>query len=505
VKRVIVLLALVSVLPGCAARLRDPVTPVVGPPVTEIPTPYGEALACLGRNVKNTKQFTVGVGAILDKSGKFSLNDGGYKVPQGPDLMAISALAKTRAVRLVERSDTRVIEWELKYANDKVLGDGPRVVQTPQGQTEVRYRGIYPGSLTGSDFYLIGAVTSVDYNVFSGGVEANVWGIGAGYREFRLLISVDLHLVDTRSSTIKEVASLSKQIVGYETQTNVFKFFGSVLVNYDGGTQINEPLSVGVRSVIERAVFDIVSDLYGIKDGECKALAREAELTVAGDSSGAKEAKAEAEHYAAEHATAEKAEDGTDAAADGKAAPEAQPAGASAAPVPPVSSEALAAPAGAPAAADATAPATRALLGIRTAPAAAGAGEASGAAAASPPADNGGAAGATPAASNSGATGASPAADNSGTSGPAPAAEKAAGPNPSHEEAAAPAAAPPAGSLSGAAPAGAAVGESMPPGATSTERPQPRPSAMEPVGRTQAAAVRPDGADQPAGDTAPTQ
>jgi curli biogenesis system outer membrane secretion channel CsgG len=261
-----------------ACSTTAPTSFLQGPAVISAPTLYSDALACLGRKVGSRPHLSVGIGTISDKTGKFSLEDGGYKVSQGLDLMVVSAFAKTKAVDLVERIDTRVVEWELKFANDKVLGDGPRVVNTAKGPEEVNYRGIYPGSLAGSDYYVVGGVTGLDYNIFSGGVQGSVSGIGGGRREYRLLVGIDMRLVDSRSSRIKGVATFQKEFIGVETEANVFRFFGSVLVDINAGTKVNEPMSLGVRAIIERATYDLISDLYDIPhDGECQEMVRKAE------------------------------------------------------------------------------------------------------------------------------------------------------------------------------------------------------------------------------------
>jgi curli production assembly/transport component CsgG/holdfast attachment protein HfaB len=59
----------------------------------------------------------------------------GRKITQGASLMAISALAKSGA-RLVERYDTSVSELELKYANNKLIGD--EVAATSARSTRAR-------------------------------------------------------------------------------------------------------------------------------------------------------------------------------------------------------------------------------------------------------------------------------------------------------------------------------------------------------------------------------
>jgi curli biogenesis system outer membrane secretion channel CsgG len=267
--------AVAVALAGCAS---NPVSVMRGPPVSTVETPYSAALACLSGAVPAaSKKFSIGVGAVTDKTGKFSLDDGGYKVSQGPELMVISALSKTNAVQLVERIDTRPLEWELKFANDKVLGDGEmRTISTPTGQQQVAYRGIQPGILAGSDYYLVGGITSIDYDIFSAGAEVNIAGYGGGAREYRLLVGVDLRLVDSRTGRVAGVASLEKQVVGVETKLNLFRFFGSRLYDLSAGTKKDEPMQLAVRAVIENAVFDLVANLYGGADATCRTLEQHA-------------------------------------------------------------------------------------------------------------------------------------------------------------------------------------------------------------------------------------
>ncbi|MDB5408453.1 MAG: putative protein involved in formation of curli polymers-like protein [Rhodospirillales bacterium] len=276
-RKLIVAAAILVSVSGCTSRNTSLLR---GPPIEEVVTPYAAALSCLAKvGGDEPNKPVVAVGAIADRTGKFSLDDGGYKVSQGPELMVMSALAKTRAVRLVERVDTRVVEWELKYANDKILGDGPRTMETDKGPVEVPYRGIKAGVLKGSDYYLVGGITSIDYNIFSGGAQVSVNNIGPSYREYRLLLSVDLRLVDSRTSEVKQTSTLHKQVVGYETTAGIFKFFGNTLIDFNLGAKKDEPVSLGVRAVLERSVFDLVTALLDTPEtAPCQELARQGEL-----------------------------------------------------------------------------------------------------------------------------------------------------------------------------------------------------------------------------------
>jgi curli production assembly/transport component CsgG/holdfast attachment protein HfaB len=67
------------------------------------------------------------------------------------------------------------------------------------------------------------------------------------------------------------VSSLQKQVLGYEVQANVFSFFGDYLVEFDAGRIQNEPLQLGVRAVVEMAVYQTLTDFLGLpKSPECE-------------------------------------------------------------------------------------------------------------------------------------------------------------------------------------------------------------------------------------------
>ena len=150
---------------GCVSPVAGPsgqyAKPIGNAPVTANPTPYSDGLVCMGHYARQSgyRAPRIAVGRILDYTGKADL-EGGRRVTQGASLMAISAFAKSGA-RLVERFDTSVSELELKYANNKLIGD-----EQPDN-----FRKITAGSIPGSDFYLVGGITELNYNIRSNGVD----------------------------------------------------------------------------------------------------------------------------------------------------------------------------------------------------------------------------------------------------------------------------------------------------------------------------------------------
>jgi curli production assembly/transport component CsgG/holdfast attachment protein HfaB len=209
----------------------------------------------------------IAVGRIADYTGKAEDN-GGRLVTQGASLMAISALAKA-GVPLVERYDTSVSEMELKYANNKLISDQPQP-PPPGGSPSGPYRKIMAGQIPGSDFYLVGGVTELNYNIRSVGLDAAggkqdpTKGSGEVTGQIYVMnIALDLRLVETKTEEVVDVQSYQKQIYGRQVGAGFFKFFGSNVIDVAGGEGALEPVQLAVRSVIERAMVEMVANLYG--------------------------------------------------------------------------------------------------------------------------------------------------------------------------------------------------------------------------------------------------
>lgn len=266
-----------AILAACAMSLSACVSPIAGPagryaspigdaPVTTNPTPYSEALVCLGEYARANHRASprIAVGRIADYTGKEEADGSGRKLTQGASLMAISALAKSGA-SLVERYDTSVSELELKYANNKLISDG-----TPGRDAPVDYRRIVAGQVSGSDYYLVGGITELNFNIRSSGLDAEggratATGlkITASGQLFVMNIGLDLRLVDTRSLQVVDVISYQKQIIGRQVGVGLFDFLGGNVYNVSAGEGGLEPIQLAVRSVVERAVLEMMANLYG--------------------------------------------------------------------------------------------------------------------------------------------------------------------------------------------------------------------------------------------------
>lgn len=215
-------------------------------PVTNNDTPYSQCLMKF-RQVPGNHLPMIAVGEVADKTGQINFDNDGRALSQGVSEMVMSALFKTGKAHLAERFDLRIPLAELKMVQQKLTDEQP---QTYRVKT--------------SDFVILGALTELNYNIVSDGLGVWVSGVGAGARTVVINVALDLRVVDSKSFAVRYVTSLQKQIYGFEVEANVFRFFGTQLVEFDGGRVQNEPLQLGVRSVVEMAVYQIMTDFLGL-------------------------------------------------------------------------------------------------------------------------------------------------------------------------------------------------------------------------------------------------
>jgi curli biogenesis system outer membrane secretion channel CsgG/outer membrane protein OmpA-like peptidoglycan-associated protein len=243
-------------------------------PVRSNVTPMSEPLACFGKKLKAQRKspISVAVGDVKDYTGKQG-QDEGYAITQGGALMAYTALGKMHGgVLLHERFDTRIAEAELVYGDRRQLGDGAQhqVPDPKTGQgTEVPWKPYFGGSIRQSQYFIVGGITELNYNIQSGGAEFAVSNVGPKARIFTMNIAVDLRIVGTQSLLVYDTVSLQKQISGYEVGVGVFRFFGSNLFDVNVGAKNQEPLQLGVRTAIEAAVMELVGSVANVDPTTC--------------------------------------------------------------------------------------------------------------------------------------------------------------------------------------------------------------------------------------------
>ena len=276
--------ALVAALAGCTGLTpvyRD-IAPITGPTPYINRTPMHAALMCVRKRVAAAPDIRFGVADFVDGTGA-TMGDtdvNGRYFSQRPDLMLVVALSKA-GVHLVNRSSTGVAEWEMKQAMDKRLGDGkPTVV----GNTRFDYRPVRAGEFLGSNYYIHGAITEINWNLSSDANEVGAFGLTAGRRTYRVSMAVDLVVSNSTTTEVVFARSYSKQLVGYETGAGVFRFVNAAVVPGSAvelfqaniGQKQNEPVQQALRWLVETAGYDIVSQIYG-RDPGCDALVPGAE------------------------------------------------------------------------------------------------------------------------------------------------------------------------------------------------------------------------------------
>ena len=183
--------------------------------------------------------------------------------------MLYSALGQMgNTVRLQARFDTRIAELELAYADRRQLGDG-RLHAVEAGKPQVPWVPYFGGSILRSDYYIVGGITEVNYNIQSRGAEFNVSSIGGKVRTFTMNVGVDLRIVDSRSLLVVKTISMQKQITGTEVGAGIFRFFGTELLDVNMGSKNQEPLQLGVRTTIEHGLLELLGAVSGLSPQPC--------------------------------------------------------------------------------------------------------------------------------------------------------------------------------------------------------------------------------------------
>jgi curli biogenesis system outer membrane secretion channel CsgG len=264
------------VLSACASPVAGPsglyAQPTGNAPVVSNPTPYSSALVCEAEFARahSLNAPRIAIGRIADYTGKYEADGSGRKVTQGASLMAMSAFAKA-GVPLVERYDTSVSELELKYANSKLISDHP----IAGGASPADFRRIMAGQVPGSDFYLAGGITELNFNIASNGLNIDAGGTNnldpkgsLGATTYIMNVGLDLRLINTRTLEVVDVISYQKQILAHQVGVGVFKIWNGFSGDFAVGEGGQEPLQLGVRAVIERATAEMVANLYGMPGPE---------------------------------------------------------------------------------------------------------------------------------------------------------------------------------------------------------------------------------------------
>jgi len=280
--RVLSAVATAALLAGCVSAPVQYFGPmeaptVLGPSVRDNVTPMEPLMACFADHVAATGRapVVVAVGDVKDYTGKYSINEGNA-ITQGGALMVYSALGKlSGAVRIAERFDPVIAERELGYADRRQLGDGRNhALAGPNGAAgqNVPWLPYFGGTINKSDYFIVGGITELNYNINSGGAEVGIDQVALKARTFSQSVGVDLRIVDTKTLMVVRTVSLTKQFNGYEVGFNVFRFFNSKLFDIDIGAKGQEPVQLGVRAALEEGVVRLIGAVTQVDYQPCMAM-----------------------------------------------------------------------------------------------------------------------------------------------------------------------------------------------------------------------------------------
>lgn len=267
-------------LSGCVSLKQQRLAPgeepvLIGATARDNRTPMDPAFACFSAELSaaRSKPVVIAVGDVRDFTGKYSVSEG-TAITQGGALMVSSALGKLAGpVTLAERFDPTIGERELGYTDRRQLGDGSaHNVGGANGPSSVPWLPYYGGSIAASDYYIVGGITELNYNIRSGGAEVRVGQVGPKVRTYTQSVAIDLRIVDTRSLLVARTVSLTKQFTGYEVGFNTFRFFGSDLFDVNIGAKGQEPLQLGIRTTLEEATMRLVGAVAGVDPQGCVAM-----------------------------------------------------------------------------------------------------------------------------------------------------------------------------------------------------------------------------------------
>ena len=260
---------------------------ISGPIATVNFTPVHRALSCMRDKLSSRDEFKtiyVAVGNINDLTGKMGVGETGAVVTRGASLMMISALGKMgEKIKLAERFDPSVANLEFDYIRKRYLGDGGKhLIRDKKGvPRRVDWLPYAGGSVRKSDYYITGGITELNYNIYSGGAEFRIRGGGPKRRVFAMNVGADLRIVRTATLEVIKAISLQKQLVGYEAGVDLFRFFNSTLFEVNAGEKVQEPMQLGVRTIMELGAIELVSAVAEVHPDDCVKLATEWEKTKA--------------------------------------------------------------------------------------------------------------------------------------------------------------------------------------------------------------------------------
>lgn len=249
------------------------VAPLSGPKITRNKTEFHDSLVCASQKLAKTdtgfsRKPRVVIDQIPDLSGKINSTEG-TKISQGVDHMAVTALQSfSSSIDIVERSILNAFNVENNLTRQQLVGDGVRR-QVAGQKNPLNFKPLFKGNIYSADYFITGAITEVNYNLFSGGGVLGISNVNFGKRKVALNVGIDLRIVNMHNLKVEDALTLEKQFIGERLNGDALRFVDSELLSLDGGASRDEPIQRGVRAMIERGISALLGSVMGVSLDAC--------------------------------------------------------------------------------------------------------------------------------------------------------------------------------------------------------------------------------------------
>lgn len=117
------------------------------------------------------------------------------------------------------------------------------------------------------DMVMTGGVLSYEANIESAGMGARYLGLGASRKVRRDQVTVSLRTVSVSTGRILTEVLVTKSVFSASLDNDVFRFIseGTELVEIEGGSVANEPMSTALQIAIESAVLATINEGVELK------------------------------------------------------------------------------------------------------------------------------------------------------------------------------------------------------------------------------------------------
>ena len=204
-----------------------------------------------------TQKLYVGVFAFQDQTGQHKPNenfaDYSFAVTQGGATILINALKEAGQEKWFGVLEARALATCCRSVRSSVRTAKERLART---ESNCRLR-----SATNAGIIFEGGIVGYDSNVVTGGIGANVLGIGANINYRRDTVAVYLRAVSVLSGEVLVSVTTDKTIysTGLQGSANRFVSFNS-LFQFEAGFTTNEPGQLAVRQAVEKSVYAAIME-----------------------------------------------------------------------------------------------------------------------------------------------------------------------------------------------------------------------------------------------------